>query len=93
MGKTLGGFGERGSSPVLRDGPEKKLLTISISSTALFDLSESERVYREEGLEAYRKYQIAAEDEILEPVDGMALVKKIININHDNTTQKKIKQI
>ena len=62
-------------------GPKKKLLTISISSTALFDLSESERVYREEGLEAYRNYQITAEDEVLQPGEGFALVKKILNIN------------
>ena len=56
------------------------MLTISISSTALFDLSESERVYREEGLEAYRNYQITAEDEVLQPGEGFALVKKILNI-------------
>ena len=38
------------------------VLTIAISSSALFDLNESNRVYEEEGLEAYRRYQIARSD-------------------------------
>ena len=42
-----------------------KSLTIAISSTALFDLDESDEIYREEGLEAYRQYQIDQEDRIL----------------------------
>ena len=57
-------------------------LTVAISSSALFDLTESDRVYREQGLEAYRRYQIAHEDEILEPGDGFQFVKKILNINN-----------
>lgn len=57
-------------------------LTIAISSTALFDLSASDRIYREEGLAAYRQYQIDQEDEILSPGEGFSLVKKLLNINH-----------
>ncbi len=58
-----------------------KSLTIAISSTALFDLDESDEIYREEGLEAYRQYQIDQEDRILKPGEGYTLVKKILNIN------------
>ncbi len=56
-------------------------LTIAISSRALFDLDESNRVYEEEGLEAYRRYQIAHEDRILEPGEGFLFVQKFLNIN------------
>ncbi len=57
------------------------LLTVAISSRALFDLDESNRVYEEEGLEAYRRYQIANEEQPLAPGEGYALVKKLLNIN------------
>ncbi|MDE0452870.1 MAG: 5'-nucleotidase [Gammaproteobacteria bacterium] len=56
-------------------------LTVAISSRALFNLDESNRVFEDQGLEAYRKYQIEREDEVLEPGDAFPLVKKLININ------------
>ncbi len=56
-------------------------LTVAISSRALFNLSDSHEVYENEGVEAYRKYQIAHEDELLEPGDAFNLVKKLLNIN------------
>lgn len=59
-----------------------KPLTIAISSTALFDLNESDQIYAEQGLEAYRHYQIANEDVILEPGDGYQLVEKLLKINN-----------
>ncbi len=56
-------------------------LTIAISSRALFDLDESNRVYEEEGLEAYRRYQIAHEDKVLERGEAFFFVQKFLNIN------------
>ena len=56
-------------------------LTVAISSSALFDLRESDRVYREEGVDAYAQYQIAREDEPLKPGDAFHLVKKLLRIN------------
>lgn len=50
-------------------------LVVAISSRALFDLSESHKVYLAEGVEAYRKYQIDHEEESLEPGDAFPLVK------------------
>ena len=61
--------------------PREHVLTVAISSRALFDLDESNRVFEERGLEAYRKYQIEHEDEVLEPGDAFPLVTKLININ------------
>lgn len=45
-------------------------LVLAISSRALFDLSESHKVYLSSGVEAYRQYQIEHEDEILAPGDA-----------------------
>jgi 5'-nucleotidase len=56
-------------------------LVIAISSRALFNLEESHRVYEEQGVEAYRQYQIDHENEILEPGDAFPLVKKLLAIN------------
>lgn len=58
-----------------------KPLTVAISSTALFDLSDSDNLYADQGLEAYRRYQIAQEDNVLERGDGFYLVEKLLNIN------------
>ncbi len=56
-------------------------LTVAISSRALFDLDASDTVYREQGLEAYRRYQIDREDEKLQPGKGYLFVKKLLQIN------------
>ncbi len=60
---------------------DASVLTVAISSRALFDLDESNRVYEEQGLEAYRRYQIANEERPLEPGEGYGLVKKLLKIN------------
>lgn len=59
----------------------KQPLTVAISSRALFDLDESNRVFEQEGLEAYRKYQIDHEDDVLEPGEAFHFVKKLLDIN------------
>ena len=56
-------------------------LVIGISSRALFDLSESHEIFQNDGVEAYRKYQINNEDEILVPGEAFNLVNKILKIN------------
>ncbi len=61
--------------------PSIDRLVIAISSRALFDLAESHKVFEEEGLDAYRNYQIQRENEPLEPGDAFALVKKLLNLN------------
>ena len=56
-------------------------LVIAISSRALFDLDASHHVYENQGREAYRQYQIAHEEELLEPGDAFGFVKKMLHIN------------
>lgn len=60
---------------------ETKKLTIGISSMALFDLVESNKIFETEGKEAYCEYQIAREDESLSPGVAYPLVKKLLGLN------------
>ena len=56
-------------------------LVVATSSRALFDLSESHRIFDEQGLDAYRQYQIEHEDTPLQPGEAFPLVKKLLAIN------------
>ena len=61
--------------------PEEVNLVVAISSRALFDLDASHQVFETAGIEAYCDYQIAHEDEILEPGVAFPLVKKLLGLN------------
>ncbi len=56
-------------------------LVIAIASRALFDMSDSHRVFEEQGLEAFAKYQIEHEDQLLEPGEAFPLVQKLLRLN------------
>jgi len=56
-------------------------LVVAISSRALFDLLESHRIFTDQGVEAYQRYQIEHEDEILTPGPAFTLVKKLLRLN------------
>lgn len=60
---------------------QKEKLVIAISSSALFDLSESNRVFEEQGVDAYSKYQVEHENAVLEPGEAFPLVKKFLAVN------------
>src|SRR5690554_1056239 len=57
-------------------------LVVAISSRALFNLDESHRIYENEGLAAYHEYQVAHEEEPLQPGDAFPLVRKLLAINN-----------
>ncbi|MCB1693708.1 MAG: 5'-nucleotidase [Pseudomonadales bacterium] len=56
-------------------------LVVATSSSALFDLRESDAVFREQGLRAYAEYQIQRESEPLAPGDAFHLVQKLLRLN------------
>jgi 5'-nucleotidase len=56
-------------------------LVVAISSRALFDLSESHALFEREGLDAYRAYQMARENELLAPGIAFPLVQKLLKLN------------
>ena len=58
-------------------------LVIGVSSRALFDLEEENRIFEEQGLEAYSKYQFEHENVVLKPGTAFPLVKALQQLNAD----------
>jgi 5'-nucleotidase len=63
-------------------------LVVGISATALFDLSEADRVFRskyqedkETAIQEYRKYMLEREDEPLKDGTGMPLIQALLDLN------------
>lgn len=56
-------------------------LVIGVSSRALFDLTYENRIFEEEGVEAYCRYQVEHENDILKPGPGYPLIKALLNLN------------
>lgn len=60
---------------------DNQKLVVAVSSRALFDLDESHAIFENQGKEAFCRYQIEHENEILQPGFGFSLVKKFLDIN------------
>lgn len=58
-----------------------KKLIVAISSRALFDLDASHDVYEQEGIEAYRDFQVQNERQILQPGAAFHLAEKLLKLN------------
>lgn len=59
----------------------KDYLVVGISSRALFDLEDENKIYEEKGLQEYSKYQLEHENDVLKPGTGFQLVKALLKIN------------
>ena len=59
----------------------ERALVIGVASSALFDLSESDAVFRNEGEENYRAYQRENLDEILEPGVAFPFIRRLLDLN------------
>jgi hypothetical protein len=56
-------------------------LIVAVSSRALFDLEESNRIFETEGESGYARYQIEHEDLQLHPGVAFSMVKKLLALN------------
>ncbi|MEU6848469.1 5'-nucleotidase [Actinacidiphila alni] len=56
-------------------------LVVGIASSALFDLAESDKVFRDQGEEAYRDYQEQHLDETLAPGVAFPFIKRLLSLN------------
>ena len=59
---------------------EQKLV-VAIASSALFDLGEADRVFRQQGEDAYRRYQREHEVEVLERGVAFPFIKRLLSFN------------
>lgn len=55
-------------------------LVVGVSSRALFDLEEENKIFEEQGIEAYAKYQKEHENDVLKPGIAFPLVKALLNL-------------
>lgn len=56
-------------------------LVVGVASSALFDLRESDAVFREQGEEAYRAYQEQHVDDTLRPGVAFAFIRRLLSLN------------
>ena len=59
----------------------KNPLVIGISSRALFDLEEENRIFEEQGLAAYEEYQVRHEKDVLRKGAAFALAEAFLSLN------------
>ncbi len=59
-----------------------KKLVIAVSSSALFDLSESDKVFRDQGTKAYKSYQEEHLDDVLGKGVAFPFVRRFLSINN-----------
>ena len=61
--------------------PIEKKLVIAVASSALFQLDEADAVFRTKGVNAYREYQVAHENDILAPGIAFPFVRRFLELN------------
>ena len=68
-------------------------LVIGISSRALFNLEEENRIFEEQGVEAYSAYQKEHENDILQKGSAFQLVQAFLRLNKPADAQKMVEVI
>lgn len=58
-----------------------KKMVVGVSSRALFDLTVENEIFEKQGLEAYCRYQVEHEQEVLKPGPGFQLIKSLLRLN------------
>ncbi|SFT15154.1 5'-nucleotidase [Paenibacillus sp. BC26] len=67
--------------------PIENKFVIAVASSALFDLEESDRVFRERGEDEYRKFQRENENHILATGVAFPLIKRLLRIHASDEEQ------
>lgn len=61
--------------------PIEDKLVIAVSSSALFDLTEPDLVFKEQGEQAYREFQESRRDEVLKPGVVFPFIRRFLSFN------------
>jgi 5'-nucleotidase len=78
----------------LRSRPtEVTRLVIGIASSALFDLQESDAVFKRDGEEAYREYQEAHLDNPLQPGIAFPFITRLLALNNLGPTNDPLVEV
>lgn len=68
-------------------------LVIGISTRALFDLHRENQIFETEGVEAYSRYQIEHENDILDPGPGFTLIKALLSLNRKEDSNNRVEVV
>ncbi|MDF2926739.1 MAG: 5-nucleotidase [Paenibacillaceae bacterium] len=73
--------------------PIEQKFVVAVASSALFNLEESDRVFREKGEEEYRRYQREHERETLEQGVAFPLIKRLLSINGEDKDDQPVEVV
>jgi 5'-nucleotidase len=73
--------------------PIEEKFVVALASSALFDLTESDRVFRERGEEEYRKYQREHEENVLNPGVAFPFVRRLLSLNGPDPDDRPVEVI
>ena len=73
--------------------PIEKKLVVAVASSALFDLTDSDRIYREQGVEAYRKFQEEHIEQNLGVGVAFPFIKRLLRLNDVFAEEKPIEVV
>jgi len=68
-----------------------EILVIGVSTRALFNLENENEVYANQGIEAFRQFQLENEEELLEPGAAFYLIQSLLELN--KIADKKIVEV
>lgn len=71
----------------------KNQLVVAVASSALFDLRESDHIFRNQGEDEYREYQREYEDTTLKPGVAFPLIKRLLNLNSNEPDKKPVVEV
>lgn len=71
----------------------KKRLVIGLASSALFDLEESDKIFTENGEDAYREYQQGKQDDPLNPGVAFPFIKRLLSLNDLNPSDPPVEVV
>ena len=73
--------------------PIDKKFVIAVSSSALFDLTESDSVFRQHGIDRYREYQEKRIDVPFEKGVAYPFIKRLLSLNNSFPDEQPVEVI
>lgn len=71
----------------------ERALVVGVASSALFDLAESDAVFREKGEEEYRAYQREHLNDVLAPGVAFPFIRRLLDLNALSETERLVEVV
>lgn len=73
--------------------PIEKKFVVCVTSSALFDMQESDRVFQEKGVDAYKKYQEENLDNTLDKGVAYPFIRRLLSLNDSFPEEKPVEVV